>query len=324
VPVNRQNRRTGASLPIGQAANINLEKQQSRAAAPSSAAGNSACNRAPCRLSCNRRRLPSGPRAVPIAGKTLGADDMRMTLLFATFLGCLPLAARPADDKPKAPIDPVERVGKASDYFYIREWRSYYWREDFSFLLQDAKTGKKWRILSREPTPHYDWRMGTTFTGLKVDWKSNPRVKVLGVTGVDRLPREFYTFKLDEPNIATAMVVWVETAADKWQEFYVNNWFHKWSEQADPVIQRVYVDKPAPYDLYGYISGQSAPFSKKSRELIEKYPQARTFHGLLRSTKDNARGYEIDLLALIGPDKQGNGVVLYGDAKAIPLLDRKK
>jgi hypothetical protein len=249
---------------------------------------------------------------------------MRLRSCALVLLLCLPLSTIAAGDKAKPAIEPVELVGKASDYFYKREWRSYYWREDFSFLLKDEKSGKTWRILSREPTPHYDWRLGTTFTGLKVDWQAKPRVKLVGVTGVDRQPKEFYGFRLDEPNIATAMVVWIETANAKWQEFYVNNWVHKWSETADPVIHRVYVDKPIPYDIYGYINGQSAPFSKKSRDLIARYKQARTFHGLLRSTKDNDKGYEIELLALIGPDKQGNGVVLHGDAKSIPLLDKKK
>ena len=248
---------------------------------------------------------------------------MRRIFWTLLFLG-VPAVVTGGGDKPKPTIDAVEQVGKASDYFYTREWRSYYWREDFSFLLKDEKSGKTWRILSREPTPHYDWRMGTTYTGLKVDWKANPRVKIAGVTGVDRQPKEFYTFKLDEPNIATALVVWVEGAGGKWQEFYVNNWFHKWSAAADPVIHRIYVDKPAPYDMYGYINGQHAPFSKKARALIEKYPQARTFHGLLRSSTKNAQEYEIEVLALIGPDKQGNGVVLHGDTKGMPLLDKKK
>jgi hypothetical protein len=47
---------------------------------------------------------------------------MQVRLLFAALLGCLPLAARPADEKPKTAIEPVELVGKASDYFYIREF----------------------------------------------------------------------------------------------------------------------------------------------------------------------------------------------------------
>ncbi len=219
---------------------------------------------------------------------------------------------------------PIELIGKATDFYYTRNWNSYYWREDFAFMLKDEKTGKSWRILSREPTPAYDWRMGTTFTGLKPDWNKQLRVRIVGVTGVDRLPAEFYKLKLDEPNIATAHLVWIETATDQWQLYNLNNWFHKWSEQADPVIYSYYADKPAPYDIYGFINGQAAPFSKKSQTLIEKNKGARMFHGLIRTAKAQKFGYEIELLHLVGPDKGGNGVVFFGDPKTLPMLDRKK
>src|SRR5207237_5427302 len=135
--------------------------------------------------------------------------------------------------KPRPVPEPVELIGKATDFHFTRNYNSYYWREDFTFMMKDEKTGKTWRILSREPTPAYDWRMGTTFTGLKPDWKKEPRVKIVGVTGVDRLPAEFYHLKLDEPLIATAHLVYVESTSDKWQLYNANNWFHKWSANAD-------------------------------------------------------------------------------------------
>src|ERR1700722_2731693 len=127
-------------------------------------------------------------------------------------IGLLGMSATPRHaQKPAkpAPPEPVELIGKATDFYFTRNYNSYYWREDFTFMLKDEKTGKTWRILSREPTPAYDWRMGTTFTGLEVNWKKQPRVKVVGVTGVDRLPAKFYDFKLAEPNIATGHIVWV-------------------------------------------------------------------------------------------------------------------
>jgi hypothetical protein len=229
-----------------------------------------------------------------------------------------------AAEPPKRDFTPVELVGHASDFFLTRNWRAYYWREDFTFLLKEEGTGKTWRIISREPTPHYAWRLGTTYTGLKVDWKARPRVKVLGVAGVDRTPAEFYDYKLDDPNLATAFIVWVETAPDRWQEFYVNNWFHKWGDKADPVIYQAYAGKQAPYNMYGFLNGQTAPFSVKSRALIEQHPQARTFHGLIRATKDNQFGYEIEVLHLMGRDPQGRGAALYGDTKTLPPLDQKK
>ncbi len=234
------------------------------------------------------------------------------------------VVAIPSQAQPAA-IKPVELVGKASQFFYTRNYNSYYWREDFSFLLTDEKTGKTWRILSREPTPAYDWRMGTTFTGTKPDWKSNPRVKIVGVTGVDRLPANFYHLKLDEPLIATAHLVWIDAEKTKgaWQLYNANNWFHKWSKEADPVIYRHFADKGAPFDIYGFIKGQAAPFSKQSQLQIETHKTARMFHGRIRTAK-NAFGFEIEVIHLVGPDKGGNGVVFFGDPKTLIGLDKKK
>ncbi len=228
-----------------------------------------------------------------------------------------------AADPPKTDKEPVEIVGRAEDYFSTRNYSSYYWREDFSFVLK-ADDGKAWRVISREPTPAYDWRMGPTYTGLKVNWAEKPRVKVFGVRGVDRIPATFYDFKLDEPNLATALVVWVETKPDVWQEFYVNNWLHRWGEKADAAVHKLYAGRPAPYDVYGFIAGQTAPFGKASQALIEKNPKAKMFHGLVKEAKDNPFGYEIELLHLVGPDAGGNGVVMYGDPSTIPALDKKK
>jgi hypothetical protein len=158
------------------------------------------------------------------------------------FLGLLTLVAlllvvapaRGADAPKPAPAF-VELTGTAEEYFSTRNWNSYYWREDFSFVLGE-EGGRTWRILSRAPTPAWDWRMGPTYTGLAVDWKSKPRVRLAGVTGVDRQPAVFYDFKLDEPNLATAFVVWVETKPNEWREFYVNNWFHKWGDKVDRAV----------------------------------------------------------------------------------------
>src|SRR5438067_492430 len=82
----------------------------------------------------------------------------------------------PAADPPKRDWEPVELVGRASEYWYSRNWQVYYWREDFTFLLTE-EGGKSRRVISREPTPAYGYRMGTTYPGLEVDWKAKPRVK---------------------------------------------------------------------------------------------------------------------------------------------------
>src|SRR4029078_3402633 len=97
----------------------------------------------------------------------------------------LPLLAAPT-----TAAEPVELIGKARDFKAVRDWASYYWRDDFHFYL-DADDGKTWKIISREPTPAYHSRMGPKRTALTVDWSKKPRVKVFGVAGIDRLPPKF-------------------------------------------------------------------------------------------------------------------------------------
>lgn len=249
---------------------------------------------------------------------------VRAYLLLGTVL-LIPAVARSAE--PPRDWEPVELVGTATDYWFSRNWSSYYWREDFTFRLTDESSGKSWRVISREPTPAYDFRMGTTFTGLAVDWKTKPRVKVVGVKAVDRIPTDFYDFKLDDPNLATALVVYVETAPKAWKEFYVNNWFHSWGGRADKHMFALYAGKPPPYDIYGFVKGQAAPFDKKSQAVIDanKDNPSHMFHGRVRIAKGTPMGYEIELIDFIGRDvKTGGSLLLFGDAKTIPLLDGKK
>lgn len=242
-------------------------------------------------------------------------------------LSCLCLTPAPVAAQPPRDWEPVELIGRASDYWFSRNWSSYYWREDFTFLLSQQGTQKSWRVISREPTPAYTFRMGTTFTGLKVDWQAQPRVKVLGVKAVDRIPATFYHFKLDEPNVATALAVYVETAPDVWKAFYVNNWFHKWGDRADKVMHAHYAGKSVPYDVYGFVNGQAAPFDQKSQAVIDQHKKnpSLMFHGRIHAAKETAFGYRIELIDLIGRNVQTGGhIVLFGDAKTIPLLDGKK
>lgn len=248
----------------------------------------------------------------------------RLSPLALLGLLCLPCPTPAAS--PKRDWDPVQLIGRASDYRHIREYRSYYWAEDFTFLLREEKTGKTWRIISREPTPNYEWRMGPTYTGLKVDWKARPRVKVVGVKAIDRIPEKFPGLKLDEPLLATALIVFVETKPKTWQEFYINNWFHRWGPRADKFIYKYYADRDKRYNLFGYASAQAAPFNKKSQAIYDRNKAiATTFQGRTHATKGNPFGYEIELIDLIGKDRAtGGSKVLYGDGKTIPLLDHRK
>lgn len=248
----------------------------------------------------------------------------RLTLLLLGSMACLRPASSAGD---KRDWEAVELTGRVTEFWHSRNWRDYYWRDDFTFILTEDGTNRKWRIISREPTPAYEWRMGTTYTGLKVDWPSGPRVKVVGIKAVDRIPADFYHFKLNEPNLATALIVFVETAPKRWQEYYVNNWFHPWGKKADKVVHAHYAGKPAPYDIYGFARGTSAPFDKKSQAVIDRHKDnpSLMFHGKVKAARDVAFGFEIELIDLIGRDvKTGGATLLFGDARTIPQLDSRK
>lgn len=221
----------------------------------------------------------------------------------------------------------VELVGHASEHWYSRNWRSYYWREDFTFMFKEEGTDKTWRIISREPTPAYGYRMGTTYPKLDVDWKKGPRVKVVAVKAIDRIPEDFYDFKLKEPNLATALIVYVETEPKVWKEYFVNNWFHQWGARADKRIYGYYADKKPPYQIYGYARSQVAPFDAKSKAIIDSHKEnpSLMFHGRVKTSKEDDFGYVIELIDLIGRDvKSGGHTLLHGDGKTIPLLDNRK
>ncbi len=218
-----------------------------------------------------------------------------------------------------------EIEGTASNFEFNRNWRAYYWREDFTMLVR-GDDGKQWRIISREPTPWNNLRMGTTYTGLKVDWKKQPRVKVIGVQAIDRVPENYYDVKLDPKNTATAFIVRVKLGGkEEWKDFYVNNWFHKWGEEADRTMHAYFADKQPPYDIYGWIPGKRAPFSKRSQQLINKHAGAKIFRGFVRSTKDNPFGHELEVTHLLGKDPKTNRSKLFvGDPKEVPKLNTER
>src|SRR5438105_9958398 len=102
-----------------------------------------------------------------------------------------------------------ELEGVVEEFHFTRNWRHYYWREDFTLLIRDDK-GTPHRVISREPTPWSGHRMGTTYPGLAVDWTGKPRVKIVGVQAIDRQPEEFYGLKLDPAATVTAFILRVQ------------------------------------------------------------------------------------------------------------------
>lgn len=220
-----------------------------------------------------------------------------------------------------------ELEGTVEDFRDIRQWRSYYWREDFTMQVRDAD-GRRWTIISREPTPWNNLRLGTTYTGLKVDWKAKPRVKVIGVAAIDRTPEEFYDLKLDEKNTATAFIVRVR-ADDKspWRDFYVNNWFHRWGKDADLKMLPHYANDDPNFTVYGYVPGIAAPFDAAGQKLLKQFDPEYggiIYHGRLAKA-NNPVGYELRVLHLMGRHKKTlRYEVFHGDPSKLVPLDQRK
>ena len=215
----------------------------------------------------------------------------------------------------------VELEGKVEEFRFIRNWRSYYWRQDCTLLVRDD-AGKLHRVISREPTPWAGHRFGTTYTGLAVDWTRQPRVQIIGVRAIDRQPAEFYDLKLDPDHTVTAFILRVEDTKEKrWQDFYVNNWFHRWGDDTDRKILKHYANDLPNYTIYGYYPGIAAPFDTAGKALMLKYPDAHIYHGRVVAAK-NEIGYEVRILHLLGRDKKtAKYEIFHGDPREIERLE---
>ncbi len=209
----------------------------------------------------------------------------------------------------------AELEGKVEEFRFIRNWRSYYWRQDCTMLVRDD-AGKVHRVISREPTPWAGHRLGTTYTGLAVDWTKQPRVKIIGVRAIDRQPEEFYDLKLDAKETITAFIIRVE---DK--DFYVNNWFHRWGEDTDRKMLKFYANDLPNYTVYGYLTGIAAPFDAEGKALLAKHPDASIYHGRIVPAK-NEIGYEVRILHLLGRNKKtARYEIMHGDPSTVERLD---
>jgi hypothetical protein len=215
----------------------------------------------------------------------------------------------------------VELEGTVEDFHFIRNWRAYYWRQDFTLLVRDD-AGKVHRVISREPTPWSGYRLGTTYPGLAVDWTSQPRVQIIGVRAIDRQPAEFYDLKLDPDQTVTAFILRVQNVKEKrWDDFYVNNWFHKWGDDTDRKILKHYANDSPHYTIYGYLNGLAAPFDAEGKALLAKYPDTNIAHGRVVPAK-NELGYEIRVLHLLGRDKKtAKYDIFHGNPQEVQRLD---
>jgi hypothetical protein len=242
---------------------------------------------------------------------------MRIAILL-TFLVPLPLLAQAPKER-NYPYRELE--GVAEEFHYTRNWRHYYWREDFSLLVRDD-AGKVHRVISREPTPWAGYRLGTTYTGLAVNWTGRPRVKVIGVGAVDRIPADFYHLKLDPEATVTAFILRVQTPDRKeWRDFFVNNWFHRWGPDTDRKMLAHYANDDQHYTVYGYLGGTVAPVDAEGKKVLEKHPDGNIFHGRIVPAK-NEVGYELRLIHLLGRDrKTARYGAFFGDPATLVPLD---
>lgn len=221
-----------------------------------------------------------------------------------------------------------EVEGTVEDYQYLRNWRSYYWREDFTLLVRDDK-GKRWRIISREPTPWIGkYRFGPTYTSLKVDWKKKPRVQIIGVRAIDRSPADFYDQKLDPDSTATAFIVRVQTSKDApWEDYFVNNWFHRWGAKTDVPMLAHFVRKEPRYYVCGYLAGIAAPLDAAGKKLLGKHGpnyNGIIYRGRIHKAKNDV-GYEVQVTHLVGRNKKtARYEVFHGDPLKLALLDTRK
>lgn len=248
-----------------------------------------------------------------------------LVMVFAS-LSFLRLAAAPPLQAKERNYAYVQLEGTAEEHKSIREWRSYYWRDDNTLLVRDD-AGKLHRVISREPTPWNNLRLGTTYPGLQVDWDKKPRVKVIGVKAIDRIPEEFYTLKLDD-NTITAFIIRVQATKDgPWKDYYVNNWFHPWGTDTDRKMLPHYANDDPNYTVYGYLKGIAAPFDVEGQKVIDKYsPEwgGIIYHGRVVKA-DNDIGYTVKVLHLMGRNKKSlEYAVFHGDGSKLVKLDQQK
>jgi eukaryotic-like serine/threonine-protein kinase len=243
--------------------------------------------------------------------------------------GCLAVSAPRvmgvAADRPQAAESftgkrVVEWTGRAVNLRYTRRSAGYYTADEFSFTLDSPANGR-WQVVSREPTPFESWRMGTTFTGLKLDWSTNPQVRIVALKGIDRIPATYPGLQLDPEKTLTVLLLDVRTG-DAWKPWYINNWFHRWSTpEEDARIAGHYVDRGAPYDVYGFRDDLLADLTEKSKQTAARFPTWRCYHGVLVKDAKAGRGYALELLHLFARNPQTGGYdCVYGDTKQLVPL----
>jgi hypothetical protein len=223
---------------------------------------------------------------------------------------------------PKRNYPYKELEGRVEEFSFTRNWRSYYWREDFTLVVRDDE-GQVHRVISREPTPWTGHRLGTTYTRLPVDWTSQPRVQIIGVQAIDRQPADYYDLKLDPDKTITAFIVRVRQG-ETWKDFFINNWFHDWSPETDKKVLAHYANDDPNYTVYGYLKGIAAPFDKEGQALLQKHEPEYNgiiYHGRVKPAQ-NVIGYEVKLLHLMGRHKKSAKYeIFHGNPEEIIKLD---
>ena len=145
---------------------------------------------------------------------------------------------------------------------------------------------------------------------------------------VDRIPSEFYGLKLNPKSTITAFIARVRLAAGgAWRDYYINNWFHRWSEDTDRRMLAHFANRKPGYTAYGFLTGIGAPFDAAGQNLIERHSkihQVRIFHGRVVKA-ENPAGYEVKLLHLLGRHRKTlRYEIVHGDPSQVPKLDQRR
>lgn len=259
-----------------------------------------------------------------VAFRRIAGEALVVTVLAASS-GLIDAGDTTPTDELKPPAYPfVDWTGKATYIRFLEVYRSYFWDREFHLRFAREGTKETWDVVSRASTPYNGWRMGPTYTGLKVDWAKKPKLRIVGVQKIDRYQEKFHDIPLDKTKTITAFILFV-WQDEKWQEYYVNNWYHTWVEGTAGLhtkdIARYYVDRGKPYDVYGWLhsAGSDEVWDARMPALVARCKRKAVYHGLLVSDATRPLGYRLKLLHFW----EGRNCLL-GDAGEVEKLNTVK
>lgn len=161
-----------------------------------------------------------------------------------------------------------------------------------------VKVGEEYFVFGRNRTRVKGEQVSPTFTGLKADWKSNPKVRVLGRIVGDDIFQPAGSQGLDRDRTVVCYFLWVEQNGGE-RLYYYNNWFHGSERELYYVpYARLFVDKPMKVAtaIHGFTQSECArllPMDVYERVAAMRFNEQVYLVGRLVSSKENALGYQL-------------------------------